>query len=570
MKRAYLLISLCLAPLLMAAAPDKPRDTVLVRAMEDELQRTRQELSLEDFSRPYFVSMTVFDVESVHCTAQDGGATRESRTERRYLRTQIRVGSYEMDNSNTQFSSQFFSNAGVARLPIGDDYHALRRAIWLSADKTYKQAVEALEKKRAVASSLTKEDDGEDVPSFTKRKAHEFVGDQSVPTLDDVDCAPVVEGISKAYGSHPDLETGRADAVARHVDRYYLDTEGTFVFEPSSHAYVEAWGRGLAEDGMPVKHMFDHVRRDFDELPPLDDLIEEAKASAELIADLREAEKVETYNGPVLFTEDASNQIMWRMLSDRLSGTPAPTTDFEGGSSDYNPLTSRLGHRVFPSGFDVLDDPTRDAIGDIPLMGAYDVDHEGVPAQKVQLVDDGMLETLLMSRTPSEDIRTSNGHGRGGWQGIEGTVGNLIFELEGGKSQSELEDALLEEAEREGLDHAYIVRQFDNPWVTQDPLTSGEAWANHTKGRMSGNVVVRLDADGSKTLVRGLSLEKPLVRDLERIVAWGNQPYITNYIVTGTTGYLQSIVTPAMLFEELDMPSAKGPFARPHTLPKPR
>jgi predicted Zn-dependent protease len=569
MNRIILITSMLLAPLLMGAAPDNPRNATLVDAMKDEMERTTSKLQLEDFSKPYYVSFTIFDVKSVSCTGQDGGLLYEDRTQRRYLRADVRVGSYELDNSNSQFQSQFFSNAGMTRLPVGDDYHALRRGMWLTADSAYKAAVEALEKKRAEASSLRAAEDDEDVPSFTEREGTQFVGDQSLPVLDDVDCAELVEAVSGAYGDHEDIETGQAAVVARNVNRYFIDTEGAFVFEPSSQAYIDAWGRALAEDGMPVKHMFDHVRRSFDALPDKDALVAEAKASADLIATLRKAEKVDTYTGPVVFTGDAATQLMWRMLADGLSGTPSPTTDFESRGNAYDPVRSRLGRRILPEAFDVIDDPTKDMLGDIPLMGAYEVDHEGVPAQKVQLVKDGMLETLLMSRTPSKDIANSNGHGRGGWRGVEGTVGNLIFQPEGGESKDGLEQRLLEEAEREGLDHAYIVRQFDNPFVTGDALTAGESWASHGGDRMPTTVAVRIDADGSETYVRGLSLEKPLIRDLEDIVAWGDQPYIMNYVVTGTAGFLQSIATPALLFEELDMPAAKGPFARPHEVPKP-
>lgn len=569
MKRGYLIISMLLAPFIMAAAPEKPRDTVIVEAMQDEMERTKSELSLEDFSSPYYVSLTVFDVKSVSCSGKDGGLLEEDRTHRRYLRADVRVGSYEMDSSNSQFQSQFFSNAGMTRLPVGDRYHALRRGIWLTADSAYKAAVESLEKKRAEASSLQADDDDKDVPSFLERDGVEFVGDQSLPVLDDVECADLVERVSGAYGDHEAIETGQAEAVARNIDRYFIDTEGAFVFEPSSHAYVEAWGRALAEDGMPVKHMFDHVRRDFDDLPAHDDIVAEAKASAELIATLRGAEKVDTYTGPVLFTEDAATQIMWRMLSDDLSGTPPPTTDFDNGGAKYNALRSRLERRVFPKGVHLVDDPTRDAMGEIPLMGSYEIDHEGVPAQKVELIKDGMLETLLMSRTPSEKIANSNGHGRGGWRGVEATVGNLIFEIDDAKTPEALRERLLDEAEREGLDYGYIVKQFDNAWVTQDALTSADEWASHSDGRYPATVVVRVNKDGSEEYVRGLSLEKPLIRDLEDIVAWGDQHYITNYLVTGTAGYLQSIASPAMLFEELDMPAAKGPFARPHAIPAP-
>jgi len=46
------------------------------------------------------------------------------------------------------------------------------------------------------------------------------------------------------------------------------------------------------------------------------------------------------------------------------------------------------------------------------LVGAYDVDEEGVPAQAVKLVVAGRLENYLLGREPVRDFPQSNGHGR--------------------------------------------------------------------------------------------------------------------------------------------------------------
>ena len=40
------------------------------------------------------------------------------------------------------------------------------------------------------------------------------------------------------------------------------------------------------------------------------------------------------------------------------------------------------------------------------------IDDEGQPAQRVELVDKGVLKTFLMSRLPVASFAESNGHGR--------------------------------------------------------------------------------------------------------------------------------------------------------------
>ena len=47
-----------------------------------------------------------------------------------------------------------------------------------------------------------------------------------------------------------------------------------------------------------------------------------------------------------------------------------------------------------------------------PLLGAYRVDDDGVPAMPVTLVEDGQLKAFYMSRVPTQEIAISNGHGR--------------------------------------------------------------------------------------------------------------------------------------------------------------
>ena len=80
-----------------------------------------------------------------------------------------------------------------------------------------------------------------------------------------------------------------------------------------------------------------------------------------------------------------------------------------GGRSEW---TGRVGARVFPTSVTIADDPTMKDFQGQPLLGAYDVDDEGVKGEKVTVVDHGILRDLLMSRRPGPDFEPSNGHAR--------------------------------------------------------------------------------------------------------------------------------------------------------------
>ena len=57
-------------------------------------------------------------------------------------------------------------------------------------------------------------------------------------------------------------------------------------------------------------------------------------------------------------------------------------------------------------------DPTTRTLNGTDIVGAFEYDDEGMPAQKVVAVDDGVFKSFLMSRSPIEGFDHSNGHGR--------------------------------------------------------------------------------------------------------------------------------------------------------------
>ena len=65
--------------------------------------------------------------------------------------------------------------------------------------------------------------------------------------------------------------------------------------------------------------------------------------------------------------------------------------------------------------------------GNTWLSGSYEYDDEGQKARRVDLIEDGVLKTFLMSRLPIASFVDSNGHGRAQTGRVPtGRQGNLI------------------------------------------------------------------------------------------------------------------------------------------------
>src|SRR5262245_5807021 len=149
-----------------------------MRAMTDELQRSIAELQFKDLDKPYFIQYIVIDQERYRASATFGALTGSSTSRVRYVQAQVRVGDYDFDNS------EFVSGPGFQGAPpsgvtnqaaIDDDYDAIRRALWLATDASYKQAVEQLARKRAFVQNKIR---GDQIPDFSKEQAVTVVRDR--------------------------------------------------------------------------------------------------------------------------------------------------------------------------------------------------------------------------------------------------------------------------------------------------------------------------------------------------------------------------------------------------------
>ena len=178
---------------------------------------------------------------------------------------------------------------------------------------------------------------------------------------------------------------------------------------------------------------------------------------------LAKAPKGEDYSGPVLFEGAASPQIFAELLGRNLALPRKP----EGGRGGFNSseLEGRLGARVLPESFDVVDDPTQQEWRGRPLFGAYDVDREGVRAQPLALVEKGVLKGFLLTRQPVRGFSASNGHARlpGPFGAATAGVGNLFISSSETMPDGDLKKKLIELVQARGLAYGVVVRKMDYP-----------------------------------------------------------------------------------------------------------
>ena len=103
----------------------------------------------------------------------------------------------------------------------------------------------------------------------------------------------------------------------------------------------------------------------------------------------------------------------------------------------------------------------------MPLNGTYHYDDEGVKARPVTVVENGILKTFLMSRSPIDGFPQSNGHGRRspGYE-VVSRQSNLFVESTKKVSDAELRKMLIDEIKRQGKPYGLFFDQVTGGYTT--------------------------------------------------------------------------------------------------------
>ncbi|MEZ4546730.1 MAG: metallopeptidase TldD-related protein [Thermodesulfobacteriota bacterium] len=121
---------------------------------------------------------------------------------------------------------------------------------------------------------------------------------------------------------------------------------------------------------------------------------------------MREAKALQPLTVPALLEPEAAGVVFHEALGHRLEGE-RQIDDDEGQT-----FKEKVGKKIIPEFLTVIDDPSMSSFQGTHLMGYYPFDDQGVPGQRVVLVENGVLRNFLLSRTPVNGFNSSNGHGR--------------------------------------------------------------------------------------------------------------------------------------------------------------
>jgi TldD protein len=531
---------------------------VLLDAMTTELHRAFTSLGKQGDSKqlpPYFLSYSVSDASAVAIRAQYGALVDSSANRVRVADVQVRLGDAKLDNTHGAHRG---SAVNSLQLPLTDDHEALGRSLWLATNTGYGTALDNYLRVKTEAEVRAKEEDTS--PDFSQESPQVAIGKAAPPVVvDRAAWEQRVRALSKVFREYPDVTQNVVMLTVQNETDYFASSEGSRVVTPHLSARLVAFAVTRADDGMDLFRAQTFEAETVAGLPGQAELEAAMRELGKSLEALRKAPVTEPFDGPAILSGRAAAVFFHEVLGHRLEGQR------QRGDEEGQTFTKEVGKEVLPKFLSVADDPTLTTFGNTWLSGSYSYDDEGQKARRVDLIQDGVLKTFLMSRLPIASFSASNGHGRAQTGRVPtGRQGNLIVTSTKTVPEAELRKQLIEEAKKQGKPYGLYFEDISSGFAVTT-RSSPQAF------QVIPLVVWRVYVDGRPDeLVRGVSIVGTPLAAMKRILATGDKSEVFNGECGAESGTVPvSAVAPAMLVSEMETQKQAQGTARPPILPIP-
>lgn len=524
------------------------------RGQRDAGKSTGQNAGANAPVPPYFISYSISDTNEVTIRAAFGGLIDSDSSHTRMGDVVVRIGDPALDNTHDTHHS---AAATGVQIPLGDS-RAISRSMWEVTNLAYGRALETYLRVKTEAQVRAKEEDNS--ADFSSEKPQVSIGEPiAPPKIDTAAWEKKISALSAVFREFPDVYQNFVIFTDNTATDYFVSTEGTRIVQPHRQARVVVFAVTRADDGMDLFRAQTFEAETADQLPSQAEMEASLRELGKSIEALRKAPVTEPFNGPAILSGRAAAVFFHEVLGHRLEGQR------QRGDEEGQTFTKELNQPVLPSFLSVADDPTELKFGNTWLSGSYDYDDEGQKARRVDLIQDGVLKTFLMSRLPIASFSNSNGHGRA-QTGLmpTGRQGNLIVTSTKSVSDAELRKQLIAEAKKQGKPYGLYFEDISSGFaVTQ--RNSPQAF------QVIPLVVWRVYVDGRPDeLVRGVSIVGTPLAAMKSILMTGDKSEVFNGECGAESGSIPvSAVAPAILLSTIETQRQPQGNSRPPILPIP-
>jgi predicted Zn-dependent protease len=531
-------------------------DYIVLQAMEDELMRSQEKLKLEGYETPYFISYQIKDNEYYSIKGKYGAIASSENDRIRRLFVDVRVGNYDFDNSIKGRSGGGAPFHGASDVPVDNDPDAIRAALWQATDLAYKGALTQYFNKKA---NNVREIKDTNSKSFTREKSHDYYGPELNLTFNPGEWKDKIREISSVYKNYKELTNADIVITAQKETVYFINTEGTSYIRDEVLYSIDAQVTTRAKDGKVISNYRNLYYVSPKQIPSVKEIKAIVNEMVEETLVMRNAEVLSPVSVPALLEPEAAGVVFHEAIGHRLEGE-RQIDDNEGQT-----FKEKVGEEIIPPFLSIIDDPSMKNFNGTHLMGYYPFDDQGVPGERVVLIDKGILRNFLLSRTPVNGFERSNGHGRASYgRAPIARMSNTIIESDTEYSKEKLKELLIEEIKRQNKPFGLLIKRMKGGETNTSSY-------NFQAYRATPVAIYKVDPKtGEETPVRDVEIVGTPLVSINKIIATGDDYSVFNGFCGAESGYIPvSTVAPSILVSEIELQRKSSKKEKLPLLPPP-
>jgi len=525
-------------------AAQQPAPDAVLTTMQQELDRSLANLKKTP-TPPYFLSYQLTDNRAIHVSASFGALTGSTDQTTRYLDLDLRVGDFALDNTHpiregTGDYGEMSDQLERQKMPLEDNPAALRVALWHETERKYRSATQRL---RQVKANVQVKVDAEDRSGDFSREGVETYSESIAPfAFDSAAWEQKMRKFTAPFAGHKEIIENSAEVIAEIETRRYVNSDGSRIRISSPFFRIIISATAKAEDGMELPLHQTYMSFRPEGFPSDEAILKDVNRMVETLLALVKAPLAEPYTGPAILSGRASAVFFHEIFGHRIEGQRQKNED------EAQTFKKKVNQPVLPEFISVYSDPGLKSYAGTELVGYYPYDDEGVKAQRVTVVEKGILKNFLMSRAPIEGFNHSNGHGRRqqGYK-VVARQSNLVVESAKKVSRAELKKVLVEQIKAANKPYGLLFDDIEGGFTfTQRVLPNAF--------NVRPTVVYRIYADGKEELVRGVDLIGTPLIAFSKISATDDQVAVFNGVCGAESGWVPvSASSPGLLVSQIEV-----------------
>ncbi|MDO8804672.1 MAG: TldD/PmbA family protein [Elusimicrobiota bacterium] len=555
-----LLLSLCVLLFSAALSAAEEANDPYMNALVKELDRSFTGFKNAEKTPLYYLGYELSASRYHYLSSKLGALDGDSEQRSNKLDIDMRVNTMGLDNTHQVKGNMAWASYNQSQdLPVAleGDENALRARIWEYTDKAFKKAQENFTKVKMNKAVTAAEDD----PSadFSPAKAENFY--ETVNLLDP-DLAAWRERLKKhsaRLAGYKFIYDSGVTLNYENENRYLVNSEGTRVKTGNNFITLSYSLISRTTDGMELSRGERYNTDSFAGLPSEEKVNADMDRSIAEMTTLKDAPIVEPYSGPAILTARAAAVYFHEIIGHRLEGHRQKLED--SGQT----FAKKVGQKVTSDIITLYDDPNLRDFRGIPLRGFYRYDDEGVKAQRVSLVENGVLKGFLMNRSPIRGFAASNGHGRrSSGRPTVARMGNLVMKASVTSTYPELRNQLIAECKKQNKPFGLVFEDISGGFTN---INRGGAQAF----KVLPLLVYKVYTDGRPDeMVRGVDIVGTPITSFSKIAAAADDDAVFNGTCGAESGWVPvSSVSPSVLISELEVEKSEKSQEKPPVLDPP-